>query len=211
MSIKYSHLTFSCSVILLTCFCNIFKFTHQVTISCEVSGNAVKESENNELAPHYTDSDTSSWLQTDSYYVSDDSLFSLFSQIAESDVPGVFNAFAMMNNELHSIKINVPRIFYVNSKKMKEGEGASKSLKVLFFFTILFRKCLAINPSASFVALVCSYNRFSILISYKVEFLTDPRIGTGSYWLIRKTELEIHLILNSVFERSIDLDPYSMR
>lgn len=46
-------------------------------------------------------------------------------QIAESNVPGVFNVFSMVNNELHTIKLNVPRIFYLNSKKLKDGEGAT--------------------------------------------------------------------------------------
>jgi len=59
--------------------------------------------------------------------------FISFLQIAESSVPGVFNVFSMVNNELHTIKVNVPRIFYVNSKKMKEGEGASMFLIFLKF------------------------------------------------------------------------------
>ena len=34
----------------------------------------------------------------------------------------------MIGQELHSLKVNVPRIFYVNSRKQKEGEGASKHI-----------------------------------------------------------------------------------
>lgn len=45
-------------------------------------------------------------------------------QIAPS-TNGVYNVFAMINNDLHNIKVNVPRIFYVNSKKVKDGSGAT--------------------------------------------------------------------------------------
>ncbi|XP_065055976.1 DNA polymerase epsilon catalytic subunit A-like isoform X2 [Rhopilema esculentum] len=46
-------------------------------------------------------------------------------QITEADTPGIFRLWAMIGQELHSIKVNVPRIFYVNSRKQKEGEGAT--------------------------------------------------------------------------------------
>eukprot|EP00794_Sanderia_malayensis_P002850 gene2850-3296_t len=46
-------------------------------------------------------------------------------QIAEGDIPGVFKLWSMIGQEMHCIKVNVPRIFYVNSKKEKEGEGAT--------------------------------------------------------------------------------------
>jgi len=46
-------------------------------------------------------------------------------QITESDTPGVFNVFSMLGSDLQCIRVNVPRIFYVNSKKVKEGEGAT--------------------------------------------------------------------------------------
>lgn len=46
-------------------------------------------------------------------------------QVAESDTAGVYKVFAMVNSELHCMKVNVPRMFYVNSKKLKEGEGAT--------------------------------------------------------------------------------------
>ena len=49
-----------------------------------------------------------------------------FLQITGADTPGIFRLWAMIGQELHSIKVNVPRIFYVNSRKQKEGEGASE-------------------------------------------------------------------------------------
>ncbi|XP_065643489.1 DNA polymerase epsilon catalytic subunit A isoform X2 [Hydra vulgaris] len=46
-------------------------------------------------------------------------------QIAETDTPGIFNLFVMVNNDLHSINVTVPRVFYVNSRKLKSGDGAT--------------------------------------------------------------------------------------
>ncbi|KAJ3127228.1 DNA polymerase epsilon catalytic subunit [Nowakowskiella sp. JEL0407] len=37
-------------------------------------------------------------------------------QIATTDVPGEFRVWALVNDQLHNIKLHVPRIFYVNSR-----------------------------------------------------------------------------------------------
>ncbi|KXS12658.1 putative POL2-DNA polymerase epsilon, calytic subunit A [Gonapodya prolifera JEL478] len=37
-------------------------------------------------------------------------------QIAEGDTPGEFRIWALVNRNLHSLKLHVPRVFYVNSK-----------------------------------------------------------------------------------------------
>ena len=47
-------------------------------------------------------------------------------QLAKTGHPGLFKLWAMIGNDLHAIKVAVPRIFYVNQKTPKEGEGASK-------------------------------------------------------------------------------------
>nr|CAB3265004.1 DNA polymerase epsilon catalytic subunit A-like [Phallusia mammillata] len=47
-------------------------------------------------------------------------------QVMETDSPGSFRVFALIGSELHTLKVNVPRIFYVNQRKAKEkAEGAS--------------------------------------------------------------------------------------
>eukprot|EP00112_Aurelia_sp_Birch-Aquarium-sp1_P000107 Seg1008.10 transcript_id=Seg1008.10/GoldUCD/mRNA.D3Y31 product="DNA polymerase epsilon catalytic subunit A" protein_id=Seg1008.10/GoldUCD/D3Y31 len=46
-------------------------------------------------------------------------------QLTEGDTPGIFRLWAIIGQELHCIKVNVPRIFYVNSRKQKGGEGAT--------------------------------------------------------------------------------------
>ena len=50
-------------------------------------------------------------------------------QLAKTGHPGLFKLWAMIGNDLHAIKVAVPRIFYVNQKSPKEGEGASKCLR----------------------------------------------------------------------------------
>ena len=40
---------------------------------------------------------------------------------------GQFKLWALIGSDLHAMKLIVPRIFYVNQKNPKEGEGASKS------------------------------------------------------------------------------------
>lgn len=46
----------------------------------------------------------------------------------ETGHPGQFKLWALIGNDLHAMKVNVPRIFYVNQRTPKEGEGASKYL-----------------------------------------------------------------------------------
>ena len=48
--------------------------------------------------------------------------------MAETDAPGVFKLWALVGSELHAVKVNVPRIFYVNCKAAREGEGTSKTI-----------------------------------------------------------------------------------
>lgn len=55
-----------------------------------------------------------------------DCAFSLF-QLAETSDPGTFKAWVLVGADLHAIKVNVPRIFYVNCHTPKEGAGTSKS------------------------------------------------------------------------------------
>ncbi|XP_052824360.1 DNA polymerase epsilon catalytic subunit A-like [Octopus bimaculoides] len=45
-------------------------------------------------------------------------------QLAETSEPGQYRLWALIGNDLHVMRLNVPRIFYVNQKTPKEGEGA---------------------------------------------------------------------------------------
>ncbi|XP_048254478.1 DNA polymerase epsilon catalytic subunit A-like isoform X1 [Haliotis rufescens] len=45
-------------------------------------------------------------------------------QLMETSLPGQYRLWAVIGNDLHSIKLNIPRIFYVNQKNPKDGEGA---------------------------------------------------------------------------------------
>ncbi|XP_052805264.1 DNA polymerase epsilon catalytic subunit A-like [Mya arenaria] len=44
-------------------------------------------------------------------------------QLIESGHPGQFKLWALIGSDLHAMKLNVPRIFYVNQKTPKVGEG----------------------------------------------------------------------------------------
>ncbi|XP_014670833.1 PREDICTED: DNA polymerase epsilon catalytic subunit A-like [Priapulus caudatus] len=44
-------------------------------------------------------------------------------QIAETGQPGQYKVWALIGTDLHAIKLNVPRLFYVNQRTAKEGEG----------------------------------------------------------------------------------------
>ena len=46
-------------------------------------------------------------------------------QIAETPIPGEYRLWVLLGSNLHSIKLKVPRIFYVNKKTPKEGESHS--------------------------------------------------------------------------------------
>ena len=47
-------------------------------------------------------------------------------QLAETGHPGMYKLWALIGNDLHAVKLTVPRIFYVNQKSPKEGEGDSE-------------------------------------------------------------------------------------
>lgn len=47
-------------------------------------------------------------------------------QIAETGHPGFYRLWALIGSDLHSIKLIVPRMFYVNQRTPKEGQGAGK-------------------------------------------------------------------------------------
>ena len=65
--------------------------------------------------------------------------FYVLFQLVETDDPGTFKVWAIVGSDLHSLKVNIPRIFYVNCHTPKEGAGTSKSglkgLLVSKFFT----------------------------------------------------------------------------
>lgn len=47
------------------------------------------------------------------------------SQIAETSHPGLYKLWAVIGNDLHCMKLNIPRVFYVNQKVPKQEEGAN--------------------------------------------------------------------------------------
>lgn len=49
----------------------------------------------------------------------------LTSQIAETSQPGLYKLWAVIGNDLHCMKLNIPRVFYVNQKVPKQEEGAT--------------------------------------------------------------------------------------
>lgn len=48
-------------------------------------------------------------------------------QVMETSQPGMFRLWALVGNELHQIRLTVPRIFYLNKKKPLEKEANSES------------------------------------------------------------------------------------
>lgn len=52
-----------------------------------------------------------------------------FTKIAETPVPGQFNMWALVDNDLHQLKLVVPRIFYVNSRTSKDIDCNGSNLK----------------------------------------------------------------------------------
>ena len=48
-------------------------------------------------------------------------------QIAETDTPGHFILWSLIGEDLHQLKLTIPRVFYVNCRTTKElqGEGTA--------------------------------------------------------------------------------------
>ncbi|KAG9339579.1 hypothetical protein JZ751_023470 [Albula glossodonta] len=46
-------------------------------------------------------------------------------QIAETSQPGLYKLWAVIGSDLHCMKLNIPRVFYVNQRVPKQDEGAT--------------------------------------------------------------------------------------
>lgn len=46
-------------------------------------------------------------------------------QISETSQPGLFRLWAVIGSDLHCIKLNIPRVFYVNQRVPKVEEGTA--------------------------------------------------------------------------------------
>lgn len=46
-------------------------------------------------------------------------------QIAETGHPGLYKLWAVIGSDLHCMKLQIPRVFYVNQKVPKQEEGAT--------------------------------------------------------------------------------------
>jgi len=60
--------------------------------------------------------------------------------LAETGQRGVYKLWAVIGSDLHAIKLQVPRIFYVNQKTVKEGDGACTcclTFSLYILFTII--------------------------------------------------------------------------
>ena len=69
-------------------------------------------------------------------------------QIAETGHPGLYRLWSLIGNDLHCIKLLVPRIFYVNQRQPKESnEGPSKSTKLNWHGIFLLCSMVESQPS----------------------------------------------------------------
>ena len=52
-------------------------------------------------------------------------LFLILPQVVETSTPGQFTVWALVGEDLHQLKLAIPRVFYVNCRTSKElkGEG----------------------------------------------------------------------------------------
>uniref|UniRef100_A0A7N4NHU2 DNA polymerase epsilon catalytic subunit n=1 Tax=Sarcophilus harrisii TaxID=9305 RepID=A0A7N4NHU2_SARHA len=67
-------------------------------------------------------------------------------QISETSQPGLFRLWAVIGNDLHCIKLNIPRVFYVNQRVPKEEDGSS------------FRKVNRVLPRSNMVYNLYEYS-----------------------------------------------------
>lgn len=102
-----------------------------------------------------------------------DNLCVLYLQLIETGHPGQFRLWALIGNDLHAMKLNIPRIFYVNQKSPKVGEGQSKYTKscVIWFWN----KCLKLSKNLEFPMLLLH------LVKFKMPSLNGITIKTSSW------------------------------
>lgn len=57
-------------------------------------------------------------------------------QIAETNHPGLYKLWAVIGSDLHCMKLNIPRVFYVNQRVPKQEEAATcKKVHISFIFS----------------------------------------------------------------------------
>ena len=54
------------------------------------------------------------------------SIFALPCEVVETHEPGIFRLWVLVGQELHKIRLRVPRIFYVNQKVPKDGDDTDR-------------------------------------------------------------------------------------
>jgi len=65
-------------------------------------------------------------------------MYNIVFQLSETNKPGVFKVWALVGQELHNIRLVVPRIFYVNQRFPRPDPSEDE--------TALWRKCSRILP-----------------------------------------------------------------
>ena len=128
-------------------------------------------------------------------------------QIAETGTPGLFKLWALVGSDLHAIRLNVPRIFYVNQKTPKVELIFTHTHTHIHVYTHSFPRynliLLAYSHNMRFIHLWPLYARFNInqqRTSFEVNSsaqLIVQEASEGELWRkVQKTLPRCHPVHN---------------
>lgn len=140
-------------------------------------------------------------------------------QIIESETPGVFRVWAMVDKNLHSVKLTVPRIFYVNSRVEEANSAGTRAYRTLprshpclFLYRFEMNETEFLHKSKELTQFWLQPSVEGVYES-KVPLLFRALMGLGSVCLLtrkaakRANDSELHLDDLQV-RKSKDSSPY---
>ncbi|CAK8688654.1 unnamed protein product [Clavelina lepadiformis] len=122
-------------------------------------------------------------------------------EVMRGDEPGQFKVFTLIGSELHVMKVNVPRIFYVNQRSTKESNNGDASWRKVH--RILPRSAQAINlyeyriPEQEYQKYLCNIrtelSNPDVLGVYETQFPLELRLlaELGSVWTVTRSASRI--------------------
>ncbi|XP_077163573.1 DNA polymerase epsilon catalytic subunit A isoform X2 [Paroedura picta] len=104
-------------------------------------------------------------------------------QIAETSQPGLFRLWALIGNDLHCLKLNIPRMFYVNQRIPKPEEGPT--------YRKVNRTLPRLNP-------VCNLYEYSVPEDMYQEHINEINAGLSAPDIEGVYETQVPLIMRAL-------------
>ncbi|KAJ8379395.1 hypothetical protein SKAU_G00001730 [Synaphobranchus kaupii] len=116
-------------------------------------------------------------------------------QIAETSQPGLYKLWAVIGNDLHCMKLNIPRVFYVNQRVPKQEEGAN------------YKKVNRMLPRSN---MVCYLYQYSVPEDMYQEHINEINADLSAPDIEGVYETQVPLLFRALAD-TFDLEHLDMR